>query len=209
MNVGPYTQSVAKQTYTSAVRTAAALETRAAILRAAGKLFSEQGFAKTTVAGIAKEAGVALNTVYTSVGGKPALIEALVEDSTGDEHIDESLKAVFAADDPRLVLRLVAEGTAESTRRHELVLNLLFDNITADPVVAAAASRAVERYRERLARVADHLVALGARTDRVRTEQILWFYFGRNGWRTVRELGWDWAEGAGWLADQAGAALLD
>jgi hypothetical protein len=75
--------------------------------------------------------------------------------------------------------------------------------------VAAAAEHAVERYRERLALVADHLVAVRAvRPDAVRTEQILWFYFGQGAWRTVRGFGWSWEDGAAWLAAQAADALL-
>lgn len=201
---------MAKRAYTSTVRAVAARETRAAILRAAKQLFAEQGYARATVAGIAERAGVALNTVYTSVGGKAALMEALVSESAGDEQIQATLNAALGSADGRDILRRTAEGTGDMTRRHESVLNLLFDNATADPAVAAVAGRAVQRYRGRLARIAEHLVTLGAvRTDQVRTEQVLWFYFGRGGWKTVRELGWDWDDGAAWLAEQAAAALLD
>ncbi|MEU8377689.1 helix-turn-helix domain-containing protein [Streptosporangium sp. NPDC048865] len=200
---------MAKRAYTSTVRAVAARETRAAILRAAERLFTEQGYARATVAGIAERAGVALNTVYTSVGGKAALMEALAAESSGDERIQATLDAVLGSADGHDILRRTAEGTGDMTRRHESVLNLLFDNATADPAVAAAAERALRRYRGRLARIAEHLVSLGAvRTDRVRTEQILWFYFGRGGWKTVRELGWDWADGTAWLTEQAAAALL-
>jgi len=200
---------MAKRAYTSTVRAVAARETRAAILRAAMELYAEQGYARATVAGIAERAGVALNTVYTSVGGKAALLEALVDEGVEDEQIQVTLTAVLAARDAREILRMTAEGTGELTRRHEAVLNLVFDNVMADPAVAAAAERAVARYRGRLDRTADHLVALGAvRTDRDRTGQILWFYFGRGAWQTVRELGWDWDEGAAWLAGAAAAALL-
>jgi hypothetical protein len=86
---------------------------------------------------------------------------------------------------------------------------MLTDNATSDPAVAAAAELAVGRYRERLALTAEHLAEVGAvRLDSARTEQILWFYFGSTTWATVRELGWDWADGARWLADRAAAALL-
>lgn len=200
---------MAKRTYTSTVRAAAARETRAAILKAAESLFVERGYVRTTVAGIAERAGVALNTVYTSVGGKPAIVEALAVEGTEDEEIQAALAAVHAATDAAEVLRLTAESTGAITRRHDAILTVLFDNATADPAVAAAAERAVARYRERLSIIAEHLVGLGTvRTDVVRTEQILWFYFGQAAWKTVRGFGWSWADGAAWLAAQADAALL-
>jgi AcrR family transcriptional regulator len=59
------------RTYRSNVRAQAARSTREAILRSARTLFTEQGYARTSVAAIAEHAGVALNTVYTSVAPNP------------------------------------------------------------------------------------------------------------------------------------------
>ncbi|MBV9577670.1 MAG: helix-turn-helix transcriptional regulator [Chloroflexi bacterium] len=60
-------------------RQAAAQLTRRAILDAATRLFTERGYARTTMADIAAGAGVALDTVYASVGRKAALFRLLVE----------------------------------------------------------------------------------------------------------------------------------
>jgi AcrR family transcriptional regulator len=200
---------MAKRTYTSTVRAAAARETHAAILQAAESLFVERGYVRTTVAGIAERAGVALNTVYTSVGGKPAIVEALAVEGTEDEEVQAALAAVQTATDPAEVLRRTAESTGAITRRHDAILTVLFDNATADPAVAAAAEQAVKRYRERLSVIADYLVSLGAvETDVVRTEQVLWFYFGQAAWKTVRGFGWSWADCAAWLSAQAAVTLL-
>ncbi|TDD60268.1 TetR/AcrR family transcriptional regulator [Kribbella antibiotica] len=200
---------MAKRSYTSKVRTVAAQETRAAVLRAARQLFEEQGYAKTTVAGIAEQAGVALNTVYTSVGGKPGLLAALVAESADDALIQSTLDDVLGSSDGRDILHRTAEGTGTITRQHETILNLLHDNANADPVVTAAAESADKIYRARLEQTAQHLVTLNAvRTDQSHTADILWFYFGRSGWRAVRELGWDWPECTTWLTDQASSALL-
>jgi len=198
-----------KRTYSSRVRVVAAGQTHTAILRAAEELFVERGYTRATVSAIAERAGVALNTVYTSVGGKPALVDALAREGTEDEEIDTALATLLACTGGPEVLRLTAESTGETTRRHERVLNFLRDNATSDPAVAAAAEHAVERYRERLTLVAERLVALReVSLDSVRTEQILWFYFGQEAWRTVRGFGWTWADGAEWLAARAADALL-
>lgn len=52
---------------------------RAAVLQAAHGLFAEKGYAATTVAAIAQDAGVAVDTVYAAVGSKPQLLRELIE----------------------------------------------------------------------------------------------------------------------------------
>ena len=66
---------MSKRLYRSVARAESARATRTEILRAAGELFAERGYAQTTVAEIAERAQVAINTVYTSVGGKNWLSE--------------------------------------------------------------------------------------------------------------------------------------
>src|SRR5581483_6414176 len=57
-------------------RAAAASRTRAALVEAAGELFAEHGYVRTTIAAIAARAGVGRATVFTSVpGGKPELLK--------------------------------------------------------------------------------------------------------------------------------------
>ena len=80
------------RSYRSPVRTEAAQVTRAAIVEAARALFAERGYARTSVAAVAERAGVALNTVYTSIGGKPALVAAVAraEDDLERERRDSN-----------------------------------------------------------------------------------------------------------------------
>lgn len=47
------------------------------MLRAARELFAERGYAGTSVADVARRAGVAADTVYSSVGRKPQLVLAV------------------------------------------------------------------------------------------------------------------------------------
>ncbi len=67
-----------RRTYRSRTREARAAETRGAILCAARDLFTAEGYA-CPVARVAERAGVAVDTVYTSVGRKPALIRAVID----------------------------------------------------------------------------------------------------------------------------------
>src|SRR4051795_4005210 len=53
--------------------------TRQAILQAAAKLFSTQGFAVPTISAIAAEADVAVETVYSRFGTKLTLLSDILE----------------------------------------------------------------------------------------------------------------------------------
>ena len=58
-------------------REIAAAETRREILRAARELFAANGYAGTSIQQIAEASGVAVQTIYSSVGSKAALVLAL------------------------------------------------------------------------------------------------------------------------------------
>lgn len=78
--------------------------TRNAILDAASALFAERGYVATTVDDIAQAAHVATGAVYTSVGGKQQVLEAVVnrfvEPEPGPDPIPESPAPVEEVDEP-------------------------------------------------------------------------------------------------------------
>lgn len=65
---------------------------RSRILEAATELFQHYGFAKTTVADIARQAGVGVGSVYLEFNGKDAIMEAL-----SSHRYEAVLKAMGAA----------------------------------------------------------------------------------------------------------------
>ncbi|MFW0784750.1 helix-turn-helix domain-containing protein [Gordonia sp. CPCC 206044] len=65
--------------YDSTRRRAAAAQTRSRVLATARELFMANGYAATTIADIARGAGVVADTVYATVGRKPALFRELIE----------------------------------------------------------------------------------------------------------------------------------
>jgi AcrR family transcriptional regulator len=67
------------RTYTSSRRKQQAEQTRADVLHAAVRLFSRNGWAGTTLAAIAAEAGVAVETVYSGFGSKKNLLRQAVD----------------------------------------------------------------------------------------------------------------------------------
>jgi AcrR family transcriptional regulator len=70
------TRAVKRRRYESPLRADQASGTSQSIVDAAAALFSENGYAAVSVDAIAKVAGVSRATVFTSVGGKPALLKA-------------------------------------------------------------------------------------------------------------------------------------
>src|SRR5688500_5994274 len=63
-----------KRPYRSTRRREQAGETRQRILRAAHDLFVSRGYGRTTVAEVARRAGVAVETVYAAFRNKPTLL---------------------------------------------------------------------------------------------------------------------------------------
>ncbi len=68
-----------KRKYNSSRRKAQSRETQEQIAEAARKLFIERGYAGTSIESIAKEAGVAPETVYALFGNKRAILARVVD----------------------------------------------------------------------------------------------------------------------------------
>lgn len=67
--------------YRSALRRNQAEQTQLDVLKAAENLFMQHGWARTTIAAIAREAGVSNETIYAVFGNKRALLERLVQNA--------------------------------------------------------------------------------------------------------------------------------
>jgi AcrR family transcriptional regulator len=104
-----------KRSYSSTLRDSQARQTRREIVAAAGRLFAAQGFAATTIDAIAADAGVSRKTVFTSVGGKVALLRLAYDYAmAGDDEpvpmiAREGLQAIIAEPDPYAQMRMFAE----------------------------------------------------------------------------------------------------
>ena len=91
----------------SVVRPGSAGEKRDAILRAATKVFAQNGFFQSQVADVAKVAGVAAGTVYLYFKGKDDLLVSIFERSMG-EVLAEGRAAIDGIADPAQRLRQLA-----------------------------------------------------------------------------------------------------
>jgi AcrR family transcriptional regulator len=69
----------ARRRYHSPLRADQAEQTRRRILESAFRLFVERGYAGTTIAAVAEDAGVSPETIYLSLDGKRGLLEGAIE----------------------------------------------------------------------------------------------------------------------------------
>jgi AcrR family transcriptional regulator len=139
-----------------AARAGRAAATRDRVLDAAAPLFVHQGYLETTMAGVARSAGVAVQTLYLSFGSKAAVLEALL---ARDRPIGGSVPAPTAEADGRQALAAhVAATTAEVARRHPLAAVLRAAAADPEPAALLAAERA--------AALAEHAAAVDVLADR-------------------------------------------
>lgn len=199
-----------KRAYRSETRKAAADETRRAILSAAGKLLVEQGYAAMRMERIAREAGVALDTVYAAVGSKPTLIRLLVETaiSGGDAAIPaeerEYVKRIRAASSAKVKLGLYADALRNIHFRLAPLVRVLRHAAGEHPDLAALWREISERRHRNMRLFADELLATGElRADLARDEltDTIWTMGSPELFLLVTgERGWSGERFSAWLA---------
>ena len=98
--------------------------TREVIVNTAGSLFASQGYDGTTVAEVAREAGVAVGTVYRHFDDKTDLLYAVKEG--WDEHLSGVFSRPEVVSVPhRLRIRGVMEAIFDEGSRHAEMLRLM------------------------------------------------------------------------------------
>ena len=155
---------VKTRSYDSSRRREQAIRTRNAILDAAQRQFLADGYAKATIASIAAEASVSVETVYKSFGGKPGLVREIYErglEGRGAERAyDRSDAMRDREDDPRTIMRNWGRLTAEVASVVSPIRFVMRDLASTDQDIAALLDRA---ERERLDRMRHHARFLKAR----------------------------------------------
>lgn len=204
------TEPVKPRSYHSPRRREAAQRTRRAILDAATRLFSERGYAATTMAAIAEAAGVALDTVYAVVGPKPRLFRLLIETAlAGSDQAVPALerdyvRAMRAEPDPGRKLALYAQAVRQVHGRLAPLFRVLQAAAPAHPELAALWAEIAERRARNMRLLASDLAATGGLREGVSIEEaadIIWtmnaveFYV-----LLVHERGWTPERFERWLA---------
>ncbi len=82
-------------------RKIAAEATQQVIVETAAKLFVEQGYAVTTITQIARESGVAVQTIYNSIGSKRELLSRVLDFAAAGDRAPRPVPA-FMRSSPKL-----------------------------------------------------------------------------------------------------------
>ena len=202
-----------RRPYNGALRKEQAQMTRGRILDAARRLLTSGTYSSVTMEDIAREAGVAYQTVYGIFGTKLRLAQALIE--VGFPHVADALKLfepLRETADPEVWLRT---GARVNRLIYELCADLLrFMRESGDPGLL---TRYREREEQRLVGIAQSgMVAVlensGRRRPGISTTDavaVIWSWSGPDHYTDlVFERGWTASRYEQWLGDSMINTLL-
>ena len=194
--------------YDSPRRREQAAATRQLILEAAQRLFERDGYAATTMAAIAAEAGVSLKTVYVTLETKSGVLRALWHLLLrGDE--EESpvaqrawYREVLDEPDPQRQLRRNARNARRVKERAGALMLVIRSAAPSDPDIATLWERIQSDFYDNQRAIVQTLHDRGALRDGLGVERaadILWtlnhpdvwqLLVGRRGWSPSRWERW-------------------
>lgn len=211
-------ERVKTRPYNSPRRREQAAATRREILEAAQRLFERQGYATTTMAAIAAEAGVALKTVYVAFETKSGVLRALwnllLRGDEGETPVaDRSwYREVVEEPDSQRQLRLNARNSRAVKTRIAGVLKVIRNAAPVDPDIEALWERIQTEFHANQRVIVERLAerkALRRGLDVDRATDILWTLNHPDVWQLlVGERGWTPEQYEEWFGDMACSQLL-
>lgn len=205
--------------YSSPARAEATRANRQRILDAARLLFLERGYVGTTVEAVAGRAGVSVQTIYNTVGGKAAVLKAVydvmiagdadplpvVERPTG--------RAMLAAADGRTCLALYGRMSREIYERvGPLVAVLLTEGAAGDREVRAFIDTIENERAVGTRGIASHVASRFGLREGLGVDEaadVLWTLTSPDVvYRLVRRRRWSLERVELWLGDTLADALL-
>jgi AcrR family transcriptional regulator len=204
--------------YVSGVREDQARRTRLRILDAAHRLFSKNGYARTTIEKIGSEAGVATDTVYAVFGSKRAILSGLMERQVGG---DDQRIAMLDRPEPqsvrrepnqrRQLARFVA-GVTEAIERSRPIDDIMRSAAAIDPEISTLRGNIQEERFRNMTTLVRWLRANGPLRGERSVEEaaaIVWTLTSPEVHRLLRvERGWSSERFRDWLGDTLARTLL-
>ena len=205
-----------KRSYSSPVRDEQAARTRARILDAAAELFLDRGYGRTTIQGIADQAGVARDTVHAVFGSKARVLTALIDVRLVPDgsvaNITERPEARSIRDevDQRTQIERFATFIAGVSTQLRPVFEILRTASAVEPEMAEVFAEMDRARMKNFETYAEWIAARGPlRVSTRRATEIMWAVASPDVGRMLcDELGWSQADHAAWLADTLVRTLL-
>jgi AcrR family transcriptional regulator len=191
--------------------------TQTAIVAAAARLFAERGYQETSVADIAREAGVALQTVYNAVGAKRDVLFRVLEHAAAGEEAPTPVQ-VFMQErgarepDPRRLIALMVDFFAGALERTAPARRMIRQAAALDAEVDRRERQGAVARRQHYGIAASQLQERGGLREGVTREQAAAVIFAVAHPDVYRSLvedgGWSLAEWRAWATATLEGALL-
>jgi len=198
--------------YTSALRAEQSRSTHARVVTAARKLVIAQGFDDTTIADIAREAGVSVQMVYALFGSKRGIIKVLIEKARFGQGYAEIVKRARAETDAHKRLAFVAQITRQIYEAGAAEIALLKKaGVATAELLAMEQEKDIERFETQKASALIGVRSGSARRpgDTQWIRQTLWVLTAFEPYRMlVVERGWSPAKYQAWLESTLVSVLL-
>jgi AcrR family transcriptional regulator len=212
-------EPLVKRSYQSPLRRAQAQSTRLTIIDAAARLFVAEGYVGTSMDDIAAAAGVSRATVFSSVGGKAAILKAAFDIAVvgDDEPVPLPQRpwavAVRNERDPNRMIDAYAGMITEVSGRVAPIYEAMRGAVGADVEVNAVWEAMRTERRGGAAGFVGFVVARGALrlgVDRKRAADVVWVLIDPGTYHLlVHEMHWTPEQFRSWLAETLGDQLLE
>ena len=129
-------------------------------MAAARELFLTRGYVRTSLTAVAELAGVAVQTIYNSIGNKAALLAAVLDQATAGPDAPRSVSEFMqeradATGGLAGLSRLLADWIAEVNERSTEILTLIHQTAAVYPEVAALERERGDRRLTNYGKVAE------------------------------------------------------
>lgn len=175
------------------------------VIEAASRLFVANGYTGTTMADIAREAGVAMQSVYTAGRSKADLLSAAVERAVAGDDQEVMVHDRYAAllsdeTDPVRQIQVLAAMACDIQERSAPLQTAYRQAAAVDATVAKSVEDAHRRRRETIGIVIDMLPAERLRQRPEECADTVWALTSAETNSLLRNvLGWTWPEIRAWL----------
>lgn len=180
--------------------------TRLRVVEAARRLFLERGYVATTMADIAGEAGVALQSVYNAGQSKSDLLHLVTDLAVAGDDQDvllverPSIAAVVSEPSAERQVELIAAVIAGTMERLAPVWVAYREAAAVDTKAAENLVAAHRRRHETFAAIIGHVPEQRLRRSHEESTDTAWAIGSIDVFLLLRSIrGWDAAEYAGWL----------
>jgi AcrR family transcriptional regulator len=187
-----------------------ALATREQIASSARSLFAERGYAATTIAAISEAADIPLQTIYSALGSKAAILAEITRMWMTESQTPDLAAAALSEPDPQERLRMSAHMQRRQYDAGNDVIAIYQDAARTDAQMAGVLRQVLSSREREIGKLIDSLtphlapgLTRDEATDRYLTCTLVEIY------RTlIHERGWTADRYEQWLADLLISQLL-